>query len=246
MEIKKFSVLIAEDEKLIANNIANNIARLNPHFEVVGIASNGQQAYDLSHKIIPDVLFSDIKMPVMDGLTLISKINDTLPKIRTVIISGYDDFNLMRCALQQRAIDYLLKPVNYDELEQLLQRIERELLAERKILMGQRTIDSEELAESIHIYIKHNYNSFIDFSEIADRFGFTQSYLTKIFKKYMEVTPARYLKEYRISVAKKLLMSSNLSIKEIADQVGFDDPFHFSKSFKDVVGESPNQFRKQK
>jgi len=242
---RKFSVIIAEDEKLIAKNIANSITRLNPNYEIVHVASNGQEAYESTQKMLPDVVFSDIKMPVMDGLTLISKINDTLPKVRTVIISGYDDFNLMRCALQQRAIDYLLKPVNYDELEKLLQRIEHELLAERKILLG-RTTDSEDLVESINIYIKHNYNSFIDFSEIADRFGFTQAYLTKVFKKYMEVTPARYLKEYRISVAKKLLMSSNLSIKEIADQVGFEDPFHFSKSFKDVVGESPNQYRKQK
>ena len=245
MENRNFRVIIAEDEKLIAKNIANSITRLNPNFEIVHVASNGQEAYESTQNLLPDVLFSDIKMPVMDGLTLISKINVTLPKIRTVIISGYDDFNLMRTALQQRAIDYLLKPVNYDELELLLQRIEHELLAERKILLGQRTIDSKDLVESINIYIKHNYNSFIDFSEIAERLGFTQAYLTKVFKKYMEVTPARYLKEYRISVAKKLLMSSNLSIKEIADQVGFEDPFHFSKSFKDVVGESPKQYRKQ-
>ena len=100
-----------------------------------------------------------------------------------------------------------------------------------------------KIVEGIKTYLKSNFNKPISFSDIASQYNFSPAYLTKIFKEYAGTSPIKYLQKYRIDVARKLLWSSNLSVKEIAEKVGFEDQFHFSKNFKNVVGVSPQQFR---
>jgi len=245
MKNHKFRVIVADDEKLIAKNIAMNIVRANPAFEVVCIAGDGQEAYELTQKILPDVVFCDIKMPVMDGLALIAEINEKLPAVKTVIISGYNDFQLARAALQRHASDYLLKPVNPADLHNTLEKLERELLAAKRELSRDHQTHPADIVESVKAYLRHNYTQQINFSGIASQYGFSCAYLTKIFKEHTGTSPGRYLKGYRIGIAKKLLMDSDLSVKEIARKVGFEDQFHFSKNFKNMVGISPLQFREQ-
>jgi len=245
MEPHKFRVIVADDEKLIAKNIALNIKRTNPAFDVICIATDGQEAYELTKKLLPDVVFCDIKMPVMDGLALIAEISAKLPAVKTVIISGYNDFELVRAALLQHASDYLLKPVNAVELQNTLQKLERELLAMKSELSTNRSAHPVDIVESVKAYMRHNYMQTINFSNIASQYFFSPAYLAKIFKEHAGVSPGKYLKQYRLDIAKKLLMDSNLSVKEIAYKVGFDDQFHFSKNFKNEVGISPLQYRKQ-
>lgn len=245
MKSRKFRVIVVDDEKLTAKNIARNITRINPAFEVVCIAADGQEAFELTRKLLPDVVFSDIKMPIMDGLSLIREINEKFPTIKTIIISGYNDFQLARTALQQNASDYLLKPINPTELQNTLQKLERELLAVSRELSISRQANPGDIVESVKAYLRYNYNHPVSFSDIASQYGFSSSYLARIFKEYTGTSPGRYLNKYRIDIAKKLLMDSNLPVKEIAGRVGFDDPFHFSKNFKNMTGISPLQFREQ-
>ena len=245
MKNYNFRVIIAEDEQLIAKNISKNITRANSAFEVVYIAKDGEEALKLTRTLLPDVVFSDIKMPVMDGLRLIAAINDEFPTIKTVIISGYDDFELVRTALQHHASDYLLKPVNLKDLENTLVKLERGLLAEKKEFFAIRKTLALEKVESLKAYLKKNYGQPVNLAKIASQFNFSNSYLTKIFKEHTGVSPGKYLKKYRINVAKKLLIDSNLSANEISDKCGFIDQFHFSKTFKSEAGISPIQFRNQ-
>ena len=245
MKSHKFRVIVVDDEKLIAKNIAMNIARANEAFEVICIAGDGQEAYELTQKFLPDVVFSDIKMPVMDGLTLISAINENFPSVKTVIVSGYDDFELARTALQHHASDYLLKPINLADVKNSLQKLERKLLAEKSELSTNRQIRPLDIVESVKAYLRYNYNEPLNFSDIASQYNFSSAYLSKIFKEQTGTSPGRYLSEYRINIAKKLLIDSDLSVKEIAIKVGFEDQFHFSKNFKNIVGISPQQFRTQ-
>lgn len=134
---RKFRVIVADDEALIGRNIARNIEKANEAFEVVKIAFDGLEALELTAQLLPDVVFSDIKMPEMDGIALIRRIAQEFPEIRTVIISGYNDFEFARDALRHKAVDYLLKPVNPDDLRATLDRLEQELLSrQRKLAPG--------------------------------------------------------------------------------------------------------------
>ena len=113
---RRFKVIVADDEKLIARNIARRVEQASDRFEVVAQAGTGQEALELSRQLLPDVVFSDIKMPEMDGLTLLARLREAVPSALCVIVSGYSDFEYARAAIQNSAVDYLLKPLNPEEL----------------------------------------------------------------------------------------------------------------------------------
>ena len=240
---RKFKVIVADDERLIANNIARRIEEGSDAFEVVARAGTGAEALRLARELLPDVVFSDIKMPEMDGIELIARLRALNPSILCVIISGYNDFEYTRAAIRNSAVDYLLKPVNPDELSQLLARLEATLLARERKIVPRRDASPAEIVENVKIYLHENYDKPVDFSAIADMQAISGSYLTRLFHDRVGTSPSKYLTDYRMRQAKKLLLDSQLSVKEIAVRVGYPDPFHFSKSFKNVFGVSPAQYR---
>ena len=119
-EAELYRVIIAEDEHRIRDNLAKKIPLVHPGFEVVGKAVNGENALDLINALSPDLLITDIKMPVMSGLELIEELYFTVPELPVIILSGYDDFNYAKKALQFGVKDYILKPVSKKELASTL------------------------------------------------------------------------------------------------------------------------------
>lgn len=93
-------------------------------------------------------------------------------------------------------------------------------------------------------YIHHNLSR-VQIADIADHIGISRSYLMRIFKKKMHLSPKEYLLNYRLSEASKLLRSTTLSVQEIAEKVGYTNPFSFSQSFKNMFGSSPQHYREQ-
>lgn len=243
-----FSVVVVEDEKLIAKNIAKNIELLNKNFKVISIESNGEDALAFIKKHPPNVIFTDIQMPVMDGIELLQQISEYNNYIKCVILSGHDDFTYAKSAIEYGAFAYLLKPVKLDELSNLLKRLELTFLsAYDKLSSVQKlpTYSAEEIAGLVKKYIEQNYQKPIDLNTIADYFSFSPSYLTKVFVKHTNSTPSKYLQNYRINKSKQLLRDSSLTINMVSNMVGYTDPFHFSKTFKQVVGVSPAGFREE-
>lgn len=124
-------VLIAEDEKLIRQGIKAIVSRAGVPIEEIIECKNGQEAYDLISKEKIDVLITDIRMPKMDGITLVKEIQKLSDVPRVVVISGYDDFSyaveLLRCG----AREYLLKPINRDDITRIMGEMEKELQEEK-------------------------------------------------------------------------------------------------------------------
>jgi two-component system response regulator YesN len=240
-----YRVIVADDEQLIANNIAKNIEKAHPAFRIAGIARDGAEALKMAEETLAHVVFSDIKMPVMDGLQLMEALAARRPDIKKVIISGYDDFPFVREALKNHAFDYLLKPVNREELRQTLEKLHMQLCCERGVLAAAAPKPPEKIVEMVQCYIRENYAHAIDFAALAGQYGFSGSYLTRIFHHGTGVTLQRYLIDYRVLCAKQLLTDTELSIQEIGARVGYPDPFHFSKVFKQNAGVNPTQYRGQ-
>jgi AraC-like DNA-binding protein len=103
---------------------------------------------------------------------------------------------------------------------------------------------SETYVEHALQYISLNYGH-IKVCDIAKYIGINRSYLTSIFKKVLNVSPQEYLVNYRLRIAAELIKTTNQSIQEISNQVGYDNPFNFSKMFKNVYGMSPKAYRNQ-
>lgn len=131
MADNKYTVVVAEDEELLLNNLIKKIERTDLGFEVVASAQTGIQAYDLLKDHMPDVLITDIRMPAMDGIALLTKAREHFPLMKFIIISGFSDFEYARSAITLQVSDYLLKPVDPDELKNALQSLKNKFQAEQ-------------------------------------------------------------------------------------------------------------------
>ena len=244
-----FPVVIVEDENLIAKNIAKHIEAENSKFKVVGIYSNGEDALNAIKEQPPAVVFTDISMPVMSGLELAAEINRTMSHIKCVIITGYADFEFAKQAMHYEVKDYLLKPLDTDELHLVLKNLELSLTEISDKMHSENsnesTISPEEIVTLVKDYVKKHYSEEIDLNSIARTLGFSSSYLTKVFNKVENTTPSKVIRSYRMGIAKQLLNDDSLTIQQIASHVGYSDPFHFSKSFKQIVGISPTQYKQE-
>lgn len=111
-----YKLLIVEDEDIVRNYLANSINWNSIGAEIVGVESNGFKGIEKAYEKHPDIIIADIKMPNMNGLEMIGKIQKFLPAVKSIIISGYNDFEFAREAIELKASCYLLKPFEDEEL----------------------------------------------------------------------------------------------------------------------------------
>ena len=126
-----YRVLLVDDEEDIREGISRKMDWLGLGFSLVGEAANGQDALELAESLRPDVILTDIKMPFMDGLELCRILTDRLPAARFVVFSGFDAFEYAKQAIQMNVVEYILKPINADELSAVLRRLKNQLDRER-------------------------------------------------------------------------------------------------------------------
>ncbi|WP_248927607.1 response regulator transcription factor [Paenibacillus hamazuiensis] len=127
-----FKVLIVDDEVMIKRSLAKLIADSPFGFEAVGEADDGNEALALCEKLRPDLLITDIRMPVMDGLELVSEVRLHEWDMDIAILSGYDDFAYAQQALRHGVADYLLKPLQEEQLHELLANVSARLEERRR------------------------------------------------------------------------------------------------------------------
>ena len=246
-KIQYYQVLLVDDEYYVRQSLLRRIRNLeNEDFKVIGEAENGEEALDMLRKHDIQLVITDIRMPVMDGLDLTRKILEQYPHILTVILTGYADFEYARKALRYGAFDYLLKPVSEESLDNLLSRARTRLSELYELPEDERNnMAGEEYVQLAIRYLNEHYMEDIDISLMASELGFHSAYLTRLFGRYAGVTPLKYLTNLRIQEAKRLLLDTSLPISVVGERVGYPDQFHFSKTFRKATGVNPSAFRKQ-
>ena len=125
-------VLIADDEPKIRRGLRSTIERIRPDMHVVAEAEDGERALALVQKEKPDILMIDVRMPFLNGLDLIQKINDVWRDCVIIVVSGHDEFEYAQRALSLKVFEYVLKPVPQDVLASVLVRAEEELTVSRR------------------------------------------------------------------------------------------------------------------
>lgn len=130
-------IMIVEDEPPINRLLQALIEACGSEYRIVASAYNGQEALDMIEEVQPDVVFTDVKMPCMDGLELTKQLHTRCAGTLVVVISGYGDYQTVRAMLQQDVFDYLLKPVQPNVLNNLLQQIEKAVLDRQQQHMTQ-------------------------------------------------------------------------------------------------------------
>ena len=239
-----YSIMIVEDEYLVRQGIASLVDYEQFGMQVIAQAENGIEAWQKFQENPADILLTDINMPQMNGLELAKLVRDQVPKCHIVFLTGYDDFDYARTAIKLGADDYLLKPFSKDDVEEMLAKVRTKLDKERKKVQIQNLVDQgqrSELEEAIHERLA---DSELSLKSLASQLGFSPSYLSVLIKKELGLPFQDYLIQERMKKAKLLLLTTDLKIYEIADQVGFEDMNYFSQRFKQVVGLTPRQFKK--
>ena len=122
-----YRIILVDDEEEVRKSIIRKIDWQAVGFTVVGDAENGEDALEKIEALEPDVVLTDIRMPYMDGLTLAEKIRQRYPSMKIVIFSGYDDFDYAKRAIKLNVTEYILKPVNVEELSEILTRVKKNL-----------------------------------------------------------------------------------------------------------------------
>lgn len=239
-----YSIMIVEDEYLVRQGIASLVNYEQFGMQVIAQAENGIEAWQKFQDNPADILLTDINMPQMNGLELAKLVREQAPSCHIVFLTGYDDFDYARTAIKLGADDYLLKPFSKTDVEEMLAKVQTKLDKERKKAQIQNLVDQgqhSELEEAIHERLA---DSELSLKNLAFQLGFSPSYLSVLIKKELGLPFQDYLIQERMKKAKLLLLTTDLKIYEIAEQVGFEDMNYFSQRFKQVVGLTPRQFKK--
>ena len=240
-----YRVYIADDEMWVAVGIKKLIEKSGLPFEVIGEANDGITALEQIEKMKPQVLFSDIRMPGFDGLTLLEKLAEKEIDLLVVYISGYAEFEYAQRACRLGAFDYLLKPVEQEKMNGVLQRMEEKLCeAEKEKRDLFQKEKSHSVIEKVILEIQNRYTENITLTDLAEEHGISISHLSAMIKAELNMSFSDYIAARRLQKAKELLRDEMLSVQQVAEQVGYQDYFYFTKVFKKNVGISPSKYRK--
>ncbi|MEX1029792.1 MAG: response regulator [Paenibacillaceae bacterium] len=230
-------VLIVDDEPLILNGLTKIINEVAPPGTEIRAANNRSEALAIMQVYMPDVTVTDLHMPEGNGFELIEEAREGGLCVDFIILTGYEEFDYVRKALRAGVADYLLKPVDKDEMAKLLARIAETLPSDS---------DSEY---TIHVkrilaYMEVHYMEDLSLERLADLMNLHPHYICRLFKKKTGDNFVNYLNAFRIRKAQKLLETQrHLPVNVIGQRVGFESRHYFSKVFKKYTGVTPGVYR---
>ncbi|HUX14117.1 MAG TPA: response regulator [Spirochaetia bacterium] len=256
-----YKFLVVDDEEIVRRGFRQKIPWEEAGFQFLEPCENGRDAIRTIERERPDVVMTDICMPLADGLEVASYVADNHPEIVVVVLSGYDDFEYARSALRSRVVEYLLKPITSRELLAVVRKLKEQFDSnegDRRASEGgpsRQTPDwgiyasrspsfaLSKVAEAQE-YIEHNHaNKLLSIEKACTDLFISQSYLSRLLRRHTGRTFVDLLTECRVSRAGELLRGTDLKTYAVAEAVGYSDPHYFSTIFKKATGVTPTEFR---
>ena len=241
--MKKLTVLLVDDEIMIREGFKRLFDWEAHGCQVVGEAADGMEALGKIDSLRPDIVIMDINIPILNGLKVIQTARIKHPQMAFVIVSGYDDFAYCQQALRMQITDYMLKPVNYEEFGTCIDNLKISLFRQQTALEPEK--QEQRPIAGLTRYVQEHLAEEISLSVLAEQFHLSSQYISQLFKSEIGVNFLAYLTNVRMEQAKKLLLSSDLPIAEVAERSGYGDYRVFTKVFKKSEGITPSQYRRE-
>ncbi|MGV8979551.1 response regulator transcription factor [Clostridium sp.] len=255
-------VLIVEDENLIRKGLINTIDWLSMDCIIAGEAANGKEGLKAIIQIKPDLVITDIKMPLMSGLDMLQEAC-AICDFEKIILTSYGEFPYAEKAIHLNVFDYVLKPIDEDKFKIIIKKVVKKI-GEKKIfneficgVKDYKDIDILNLeyylksdkrklqyTDTVISYVKDNFSKKISIEDIAEKLEVSASYLSRNFKENTNQTFHDFLNRYRVQKSIELLMSGKYRVYEISSLVGFTDYKHYATVFKKYIKASPLEFVK--
>lgn len=251
-----YKAIIVDDEIETSQILRELIDWDSLGFEVVDVCSDGISAYSSIMLHRPQIVLTDIMMPGLTGIELVSRVHATSLNVRFIIISAYGEFEYAREAMQYGVKHYLLKPCNEEQITEAINELYADLLQEKlaRNKSGASARKKHELnyfspqIESVLRIIEENIsNPQLSLKWIAENHVYSNvDYLSRKFQSETGHKFKEYLTSLRISKAKEIMITrQNESVFAIADEVGFlGNPQYFSQVFKKSTGITPSEYMK--
>lgn len=235
-------IMLVDDEDYVLDDLNRNMDWKALEIGRVFLEHSAKEALEIYRLYEPDVVISDIEMIEESGLDLLEQIRKIKEDVSFVFLTCHPDYEYMRNAMQLGGCDYLLKPVNYQELETLIRRLLLKENQKRRKLVGDEI--PLGLVDTAKRFIEEHLIDTGKISTIAQRLGVSESTLMHQFRKETGWSVAEYIAKARLANAAQLLKSTDWSISMISDMSGFRDAAYFSKVFRKLAGMSPSEYRK--
>ncbi len=253
LAVKEQTLLIVEDNLDIGNYIAE---LLSDEFTILR-GYNGNEGLEMALEKMPDLIISDVMMPIMDGIELTHylKTNVATSHIPVILLTARASFMNKMEGFETGADDYVTKPFNESLLRARIKNIlkNRSLLHE-KFHSGDTTNIGElvknkkdqEFLENLGMFIEKNIDSDnLSVNFVAQELGMSHSVLYKKLKIITGLSLVEYMRDYRLKKAKQLLKTKQFTLNEVCYQVGYSDRKYFSKLFKERFGNPPTFYLKE-
>lgn len=258
------SILVVEDNEELKVFLKNILSET---YTVI-TASNGEEG--LRHAIdnIPDLIISDVMMPVMDGLEMIKQIkeNNNICHIPIIVLSAKASLDDRIAGLEQGIDDYIIKPFSATYLKtriasllrqrKLLQEIYMNKLAEGKNISSSNTLTpsqpqitpyDEQFMQKVMEFMEEQMdNAELTVDEFAEKLMLSRTIFYRKLKSIIGLTPIDFIREIRIKRAVQLIDCGEYNFSQIAYQTGFNDPKYFGKCFKKIMGITPSEYKEKK
>lgn len=256
--MEKYKLIIVDDEVETREALFHYFTWGELGFEPVAQFGNGKLALEYIESSPVDVVFSDIKMPVMTGIELAKVLGLRKSKVKLVLLSGFADFEFAKQAMSYGVRDYILKPAKYAEMVDVFSRIKSELDTERAAAEASASFASPDQANSpalkaynydveviakVKSYVDNQYQN-ASLKEAAALVRMNPSYLSNFFKQKTGQNFYDYLLGVRMQKASDQLMDIHNKIYDVSYNVGYRNPKNFTKSFKNYFGKTPMEFRR--
>ncbi len=221
-------------------------------------AANGKEAFGLAKEEIPDLIISDVMMPIMDGIAFCNAIKSEVSTshIPVLLLTARTSLIYNVEGLKNGADDYITKPFSVDVLrykvqsilktrERLIQIIQsnNDLIIEPKKVAAS-SVDRLFISHTLEIIEQNMSDSDYSVVKFGKDVGLSRMQLFRKLKALSGLSPNEYIRIMRVKRAAQLLLQGDLNITEITYQVGFTDPKYFRKCFKQQFNETPSSFRK--
>ena len=269
-----YDALIVDDEPRTRQALIESVEWRKCNVRNVYEASNITEAKTRlsGHKI--HVLICDIEMPGGTGQELVEWILEENLLVGIIMVTCHPEFSYVQKAIRQGCYDYILKPIDYEEFSRTLHAMtgkmeyyDRQKGVGRNVDEGftwgnleysmksdshregqlqevRRVSEKRSVEREVKQYVKDHLADDLNVSRIAEVMHFNPQYLTRTFKADTGMGVLEYITTERIEAAKKLLVETNIPIKEIASLVGYQDYAYFTRVFKKESGVSPKQYRR--
>ncbi|MHB9025334.1 MAG: response regulator transcription factor [Armatimonadota bacterium] len=261
----RYLVMSVDDEPIVHKMLAQIIGDSDLPLALAEGVLSGSEALKQATKIRPQIFVIDIHMDDMDGLELVDRLQALLDyRPHFIYLSAFNNFEYAQRALHLGAMEYLLKPINREELLAAFKRAINALQAERvkrlefehlqdrlAALLPELGIDPERpresrnaaLARAVRHYVEEHFAERISLASVAEHLQLSPGYLGSLFKQESGVAFRAFLRAVRITHAKELMGDPRYNLTEVARAVGYDDLNYFSQAFLEETGMRPSEYR---